>query len=131
MSTPLDPSNLPDGNSEYCWGSGIFPPGIASNIGQQNQQDDFGEDYPSQGLQAKHSGGYENPITGSGPDGYALAVAARRTDTLDSDSPIDFEIEGNVDRYGPNPALVQEPPQPNVPWWTEFEILPPETPRAP
>lgn len=120
MSHPLDPNNPPDGPSEFSWGIGLFPPGVANNIGQSSPQADFGADYASQGLAAV------NP-----PDGYALAVAMRRMDTLDPAAEIDFEVEGNVDRYGPGPELVREPVQSNVPWWEEFEILPNETPRAP
>lgn len=103
MSQPMDPKNLPDGESEYGWGAGLFPPGIAGGEGQKKQQDDFGANM-------------KPPMkpTGSKDDNYARAVADRRTDSLDPDSNRDFEVYGNTDRYGANPALVQAPTQKNV-----------------
>lgn len=121
MTRPIyDPNNLPDGPSEFSWGLGLFPPGVANNLGQSNPQDDFGANYASQGLAAVDP-----------PDGYALMTAMKRTDTLDPDSEIDFETEGNLDRYGPNPPLIRQEPQPNTPWFEEFEIVDLETPRGP
>ena len=103
MSRPLDPNAEFDGPSEYCWGTGMFPPGIADNEGQSRMQDDFGSNlYPQ-----------TNPI-GAHDDNYARAVADRRTDPTDPDSNRDFETYGNPDRYGAGPALVKAEPQPNV-----------------
>lgn len=104
MTQPMDPhSDGYAGNSEMCWGAGMFPPGIADNEGQSKHQDDFGEN-----LDPKvNSFGAHN-------DNYARAVADRRTDTTDPESERDFETLGNIDRYGAAPPLVREKPQPNV-----------------
>jgi hypothetical protein len=96
MRRPLDPNAEFDGNSEYSWGPGLFPPGIADNEGQRRQQDDFGNNLVPQ----------TNPI-GDSRDNYARAVADRRTDSTDGNSQRDFETLGNPDRYGGQPPLVQ------------------------
>lgn len=103
MTQPMDPNNIPDDESEYSWGAGMFPPGIANNEGQTYAQDDFGANMKPP----------VRPI-GSKDDNYARAVADRRTDSTDPESNRDFECYGNTDRYGANPALVQAPTQPNV-----------------
>lgn len=90
---PMDPKNPPDGPSEFGWGAGLFPPGVADTAGP-----DFGEDYPDVIAQ-------QPPRTHQ--DNYARAVADRRTDPVDPESGRDFKTYGNPDRYGPNPALVQ------------------------
>lgn len=100
----LDPENLPDGNSEYSWGKGMFPPGIANNEGQSQQQDDFGLNmYPPN---SRENAGAHN-------DNYARMVADRRTDSTDPSSGRDFESLGNPDRFGANPALVKADTEPN------------------
>lgn len=106
MSMPLDPSDesLYDGNSEYGWGKGLFPPGIANNEGQRLSQDDFGENMIPPRLRDK---------AGDQSDNYARAVADRRTDSTDPDSGRDFESLGNPDRFGGQPELVQAKPEPN------------------
>jgi hypothetical protein len=101
---PMDPNDLTDGLTEYGWGPGMFPPGIANNEGQTREQDDFGAEYPDLGLDAR---------TGSAEDNYARAVADRRTDPTDQNSARDFEALGNPDRFGGQPPLVQAPTQPN------------------
>lgn len=105
MSTPLDPDNLPDGNSEYCWGEGMFPPGIANGEGQSRQQDDFGINMIPPNIREK-SGAYN--------DNYARLVADRRTDPTDPDSGRDFETTGNPDRFGAAPPLVRADTEPNI-----------------
>jgi hypothetical protein len=99
---PLDPTAAYDGPSEYCWGKGLFPPGIADNEGQTRQQQDFGEELPF------------NPI-GDRRDQYARLVADKRTDSIDPESDRDFESLGNPDRFGGQPPLIREQPQPNTP----------------
>lgn len=106
---PLDPNNLADGPSEYGWGAGLFPPGIADNEGQRHPQDDFGDNLIPQ----------TNRI-GAHNDNYARMVADRRTDSLDPDSNRDFETLGNPDRYGGAPPLVRDKPQPNRSQRTEL-----------
>lgn len=103
MPRPLDPNAEFDGNSEYSWGPGLFPPGIAENEGQSRPQDDFGDNMIPQ-----------TEKVGSHNDNYARMVADRRTDSLDPDSGRDFQSWGNPDRYGPNPALVKAAPERNV-----------------
>ena len=103
MSAPLDPDQPFDGPSEFSWGRGLFPPGIASNEAQANSQADFGE----------HMIPVTNPI-GAHNDQYARMVADRRTDATDVDSARDFESLGNPDRYGAAPPLVRETPVPDV-----------------
>ncbi len=98
----LDPNNLDDGETEFGWGPGLFPPGIANGEGQSKHQDDFGENMIPR----------TNPI-GSSMDNYARAVADRRTDPTDAESGRDFESYGNPDRYGANPSLVQADTQKN------------------
>lgn len=119
MTTPMDPNNLNNlGNSEFSWGPGLFPPGIANNEGQTKQQDDFGANM-------------KPAVNADGAtlfDNYARAVADRRTDPCDPESNRDFETLGNVDRFGANPALVQADPQPNVP--DIIDIVQNKTPRA-
>jgi hypothetical protein len=103
MSQPMDPNRLPDGESEYSWGAGLFKPGIANGEGQKRQQDDFGANmHPP-----------VKPI-GDRVDNWARMVADKRTDPCDPESNRDFETAGNPDRYGANPALVQAPTQKNV-----------------
>ena len=97
---PMDPKSneLCDGESEFGWGKGMFPPGIADTSGP-----DFGEDYPDTIAPQPNTRARDN---------YARAVADRRTDPTDSQSNRDFTTYGNPDRYGPNPALIQaEPPK--------------------
>jgi hypothetical protein len=103
MTQPMDPNdeNLSD-ESEYGWGLGIFPPGVANNDAQRREQGDFGANYGPQGLAANGLGS---------DDIYAQAVADRRTDPCDPDSQRDFGALGNPDRYGANPPLVREEPQ--------------------
>ena len=103
MSEPMDPTCFDDGPTEYSWGAGIFPPGIADNEGQRNPQDDFGENQIPR----------TNPI-GDVDDTWAKAVADRRTDSTDPESGRDFETYGNPDRYGAQPPLVRARPQPNI-----------------
>lgn len=102
VTVPLDPNRDYDGESEYCWGPGLFPPGIANGEGQSRQQDDFGDNLP-----------HQTPKIGDADDNYARAVADRRTDPTDPDSNRDFETLGNPDRYGGAPPLVRAQPQPN------------------
>jgi len=103
MTQPLDPNRAFDGGSEYSWGRGLFPPGIANGEGQQQQQADFGE----------HMVPVTNPI-GAHNDQYARMVADRRTDAMDEESTRDFESLGNPDRYGAAPPLVRETPVDDV-----------------
>lgn len=103
-STPLDPDNLPDGASEYGWGAGMFPPGIADGEGQRRQQDDFGTNMVPPRLRDK---------AGDQSDNYARAVADRRTDATDPESGRDFETLGNPDRFGGAKPLVQAPTERN------------------
>src|ERR1700754_981602 len=102
MTRPMDPNEDYDGVSEYGWGPGMFPPGVANNEGQRHQQDDFGDNMIPQ----------TNRV-GSHGDNYARMVADRRTDPTDPDSGRDFETLGNPDRYGGAPPLVQAPTVPN------------------
>ena len=104
-STPLDPNDMPDGPSEFGWGPGMFPPGIANNEGQRHAQDDFGANMVPPRLRDK---------AGDQSDNYARAVADRRTDSTDPESGRDFETLGNPDRYGPAKPLVQGQTQKNV-----------------
>lgn len=103
MTQPMDPNNHADDSSEYSWGAGLFPPGIANNEGQTQFQDDFGANMKPP----------VKPI-GAHNDNYARAVADRRTDPTDSGSNRDFEELGNPDRFGGQPPLVKAPVQPNV-----------------
>lgn len=101
MTAPMDPYDYShsDGPTEFSWGAGLFPPGVAENEGQRRHQDNFGElAYPQLNGPDKQ-------------DNWARAVADRRTDPTDPESGRDFETLGNPDRYGPNPPLVQELPQ--------------------
>lgn len=100
----MDPKNLDcyDGPSEFCWGKGLVPPGVAQNEAQRRAQADFGAGYPQ----------LESRI-GSADDDWARMVADKRTDTTDPDSNRDFEVLGNQDRYGGQPAMIQEPTVPN------------------
>lgn len=98
----LDPNDIPDGPSEYSWGPGLFPPGIANNEGQSRYQDDFGDNLRPN----------VNSI-GAHDDNYARAVADRRTDSTDPTSGRDFETAGNPDRFGAAPPLVRANPQEN------------------
>ena len=99
---PMDPDELGDGPTEFGWGGGMFPPGIAAGEGQSNGQDDFADPYPD-----------ILPKAGDESDNYARAVADRRTDPTDPDSGRDFESLGNPDRFGGQPPLVRAPAQPN------------------
>lgn len=112
MSRPLDPSDesIYDGPSEYGWGAGLFPPGIANGEGQSRQQDDFGVNMIPPRSRDK---------AGDQSDNYARAVADRRTDSTDPDSNRDFESLGNPDRFGGQPELVRAKPQPNKSQRTE------------
>ena len=102
---PLTHAIQEDDESEYGYGAGMFPPGIANNEGQRYKQDDFGAPYGTQGLSADG---------GTNADNYARAVADRRTDPLDAESNRDFDVAGLEDRYGANPPLVRAKRQPNV-----------------
>ncbi|AYN58052.1 hypothetical protein HWB90_gp087 [Mycobacterium phage Fowlmouth] len=102
MTQPMDPNDYPDDSSEYGWGPGIFPPGIADNEGQRLKQDDFGANLP-----------YQTEPIGDARDNYARAVADRRTDSTDPTSGRDFESLGNPDRFGAQPPLVQGQPEAN------------------
>lgn len=99
----MDPTDIGDGPSEYSWGPGLFPPGIADNEGQRQYQDDFGDNLIPQ-----------TQKIGDSSDNYARAVADRRTDPTDPDSNRDFESCGNPDRFGANPPLVRAETQRNV-----------------
>ncbi|AVD99726.1 hypothetical protein HWB51_gp086 [Mycobacterium phage Cuke] len=110
MTQPMDPNDYGDDSSEYSWGPGLFPPGIADNEGQRLRQDDFGEKLPTP---TEHVGDFS--------DNYARAVADRRTDSTDPTSGRDFETLGNPDRFGPNPALVQANPERNKSQRTRVE----------
>lgn len=99
---PNDLNSLEGEDSEYTWGYGLFPPGIADNEGQLEHQDDFGDNLDPQ----------TNKI-GDVSDNYARAVADRRTDPTDPDSNRDFNSAGNPDRFGGQPPLVRDTPQPN------------------
>ena len=103
MTQPMDPNNHSDDESEYGWGAGLFPPGVANNEGQTFAQDDFGVNMKPP----------VKPI-GAHNDNYARAVADRRTDPTDPDSNRDFEELGNPDRFGGNPPLVKAPVQQNI-----------------
>jgi hypothetical protein len=96
--------------TEFGWGPGIFPPGIANGEGQSVEQDDFGVN-----VAGAHSG------IGSSMDNYARAVADRRTDPTDPESGRDFDAMGLVDRYGPQPPLVRADPQRNISQRREIE----------
>lgn len=119
MTAPMDPLNPPDGETEFSWGAGIFPPGIADNEGQKNHQDDFSDNL--------------KPTTqkiGGVDDNYARAVADRRTDPTDRDSGRDFGAQGNPDRYGGEPPLIRSDTQPNrktfedEPYWPPLKRKP-------
>ena len=110
----IDPKDIGDGETEFGWGPGQFPPGIANNEGQTLHQDDFGEQYPDLGLSA---------LTGDEQDNYARAVADRRTDSTDPNSGRDFETYGNPDRFGAGPALIRAETQQNRPT-IEHEDIP-------
>jgi hypothetical protein len=103
MTLPLDPNDLPNGGSEFDYGPGMFPPGIADGEGQTRQQDDFGVNMIPM----------TNPI-GDHSDNYARAVADRRTDPTDPDSQRDFECLGNPDRFGGAGPLIKATPERNV-----------------
>jgi hypothetical protein len=110
--TSLDPNDYgDDGPTEFSWGAGIFPPGIADGEGQRRAQDDFGDNMIPRTA----------PI-GDADDIYARAVADRRTDPTDPESNRDFECAGNPDRFGANPPLIRSEPQINVPE-TDFQVV--------
>ena len=102
VNQPMDPKELGDGETEFGWGAGQFPPGIAANEGQTKHQESFADPYPD-----------ILPASGDESDNYARAVADRRTDPTDPTSERDFEACGLEDRYGASPPLVREAPQPN------------------
>ncbi len=104
---PLDPHSDAtfDGPSEFCWGPGMFPPGVAQNEGQARAQDDFGVNMVPPRVAERQ---------GSHGDNYARMVADRRTDSLDPESNRDFDSLGNTDRYGASPPLVRADTQPNI-----------------
>ena len=105
MTNPIDPYDESDlGASEFDYGGGMFPPGIADGEGQSRHQDDFGNNLVP-----------GTPYIGDASDNYARAVADRRTDPTDPNSNRDFESYGNPDRFGPGDKLVKAKPQPNVP----------------
>ena len=107
MTTPMDPNELGEpGASEYSWGKGMFPPGVANNEGQSQLQDDFGKDYSGIGLAADGQ---------TLKDNWARAAADRRTDPTDPASGRDFESYGNPDRFGAGDKLVREGTQPDSP----------------
>jgi hypothetical protein len=114
MTAPMDPNNLPDDETEFGYGPGMFAPGVASNEGQSRIQDDFADPYK------------DIIPDGEGEDAiFARAVADRRTDPTDPTSGRDFETLGNPDRYGGQPPLVQAPTVPNVsqkPEWEERKL---------
>jgi hypothetical protein len=119
MTQPMerDPIRGVPGNSEFSWGPGLVPPGVARGLGQRRRQDDFGAILP--GNQGQPQGDM---------DQWAQAVAERRTDVVDPESNIDMESLGNLDRYGANPPLVQAQPERNVSPYTTTEIS--KTPRG-
>lgn len=108
--------NTNEGPSEYSWGAGMFPPGIAQNENQRKSQADFGAGYPNL-----------VSVIGDNDDNYARMVADKRTDTTDSTSNRDFNELGNCDRYGAAPALIQDNTVPNIN--QRKEIRPTQTPR--
>lgn len=89
---PRDP-NLTNAESEFGWGPGMFPPGVADTAGP-----DFGERH---GIRS-------TPTTNQ--DNYARTVADRRTDPTDPTSERDFKALGNPDRFGAQPPLVRSRP---------------------
>jgi hypothetical protein len=112
MTIPMDPNDLNDeGPTEYSWGPGLFPPGIANNEGQTKPQDDFGENLIAKTVRI-----------GDVKDNYARAVADRRTDPTDPESNRDFETLGNPDRFGGNPPLIRSEPQPNKSQFVDTEV---------
>lgn len=104
MNYPMNPNEIPDGPTEFDWGPGMFPPGIAKDEGQRYVQDDFGIHMAPPMMRQG------NTID----DNHARAVADRRTDPTDANSGRDFTTCGNPDRFGPQPPLVQAPPSPDV-----------------
>lgn len=105
MKQPMDPHNLDNpGESEYSWGTGMFPPGVAANEAQRRPQDNFGDNMVPPQLDRGDTH----------QDNYARQVADRRTDTTDPNSNRDFDELGNVDRYGANPPLIRAKPVRNV-----------------
>lgn len=121
MSQPLDPHDVDawnEGESEYSWGSGLFPPGISAGDGQISNQDDFGDNMKPR----------TNKI-GDKRDNYARAVADRRTDSTDPESNRDFTALGNEDRYGKQPPLIRTKPQRNSNQLQDKEI-PSKAPRS-
>lgn len=98
----MNPDDIPDGGSEYDWGPGMFPPGVADGEGQHKMQDNFGANM----IPPQHEGAIN--------DNFARAVADRRTDPTNPESNRDFECYGNPDRYGAQPPLVQADPQANI-----------------
>jgi hypothetical protein len=105
MTRPMDPFDYQDDNepTEFSWGLGLFPPGIADGEGQTHHQDDFGDNMIPNTAKIGDKG-----------DNYARAVADRRTDPTDPESGRDFESCGNPDRYGGQPPLIRAEPQPNT-----------------
>lgn len=102
--SPFDIATGDDDESEFGWGAGIFPPGVAGGEGQRFQQDDFGANLP------RTTAG--EPGTRN-RDNYARMVADKRTDSTDPESSRDFESLGNTDRYGAQPPLVRADTKPN------------------
>ena len=91
MTRPMEPGSTP-GASEYSWGAGMVNPTVPT------EQPNYGEDLPFPEATDVH-------------DNWAAAVADRRTDSTDADSNRDYSSLGNPDRYGGQPALVQEQPR--------------------
>lgn len=96
MTRPMEPGGTP-GPSEYSYGAGLVNPSIIN--GQPDYQD----------------GNTPFPQEDDIHDNWARAVADRRIDSTDPTSERDFTTYGNPDRYGANPALVQESPRKESP----------------
>lgn len=95
MTLPLDPSGAV-GESEMSWGPGLFP----------NKNSNFGKNGSGRGSSA-----IPFPETEPIDDNFQKAVAARRTDSTVGDETDEQMMiaEGNPDRFGAQPPLVQTP----------------------
>lgn len=82
--------NLCNQATEFGWGPGMFPPGVADEDGP-----DFGSRHDITNTRDTHQ------------DNYARAVADRRTDPTDATSGRDFHTLGNPDRFGGQPPLIR------------------------
>ena len=89
------------GESEYCWGPGMFP----------NPQVDYERGVV--GARAPHATD-KDVLAGGGTshDQLRQLAAYKRLNSAATGEDIDemFTSAGNPDRFGPNPPLVQTPP---------------------